>query len=64
MRFLEKTPMSDGSWPGALRGEGQKRHLDGLYNDFMCPNERMIFGQNYGAFLSDEKRRIAGNSTR
>ncbi len=27
----------------------------GLYNDFMCPNER-IFGQIYGAFLSDEKR--------
>ena len=27
----------------------------GLYNDFMCPNER-IFGQEYGAFLSDEKR--------
>ena len=27
----------------------------GLYNDFMCPNER-IFGQVYGAFLVDEKR--------
>ncbi len=27
----------------------------GLYNDFMCPNER-IFGQLYGGFLSDEKR--------
>ena len=27
----------------------------GLYNDFMCPDER-IFGQTYGDFLSKEKR--------
>ena len=27
----------------------------GLYNDFMCPHER-IFGQTFGDFVSDEKR--------
>ena len=37
----------------ALKGQSGTRY--GLYNDFMCPNER-IFGQTYGAFLSDEKR--------
>ena len=35
--------------------QGRSGARYGLYNDFMCPNER-IFGQVYGGFLSDEKR--------
>jgi len=47
----------DTSFAGYIEYEvvGESGKSYGLYNDFMCPNER-IYGQLYGHFLSDEKR--------
>ena len=35
--------------------KGKSGKWYGMYNDFMCPNDR-VFGQTYGDFLSEEKR--------
>lgn len=54
-------PIALGWWDTPFSGrvhyevKGKSGTWYGLYNDFMCPNER-IFGQIYGAFLSQEKR--------
>ena len=58
-RVWSPTPLGWWDTPLACRVhyevKGRSGSWYGLYNDFMCPNER-IFGQTYGAFLSHEKR--------
>lgn len=54
-------PQQLGWWDTSFIGrvhyevKGKSGTWYGLYNDFMCPDEK-IFGQTYGDFLSKEKR--------